>query len=222
MARVLILVEGQTEERFVTDVLAPHLESRQVWATPIILATKLPAGGGSFRGGVKSWNQIQRDVTKLLHGAGDAHVSTMLDYYALPGDVPGMGSRTGTPRERVQHVQDAMAERIGDTRFRPFLVLHELEALVFSDLAACAWVFDQDAAALPCLQRVAAAFPNPEDINEGAETAPSKRILGCFPGYQKTLHGPMAIGAIGLATIGARCVHFASWLAWLESLGATV
>ena len=40
MVRVLVLVEGQTEERFVTDVLVPHYQTKQIFLIPKILTTK--------------------------------------------------------------------------------------------------------------------------------------------------------------------------------------
>jgi hypothetical protein len=41
--RVLILVEGQTEERFVKDVLAPAFVELQMFLSPTILVTKQSA-----------------------------------------------------------------------------------------------------------------------------------------------------------------------------------
>ena len=52
-----MLVEGQSEEAFVKQTLAPWLAARGVHAKPVLLWTKrLPAGGG-HRGGVGSWDQ---------------------------------------------------------------------------------------------------------------------------------------------------------------------
>jgi Domain of unknown function (DUF4276) len=52
------------------------------------------------------------------------------------------------------------------------------------------------------------------------ETAPSKRLARVFPRYQKALHGPLAIDAIGVERIRTACPHFASWLARLEAVAA--
>ena len=55
MTRLLMLVEGQSEEIFVKHTLAPHLAQHGVYVQPpIVLWTKrLPSGGG-FRGGVSN------------------------------------------------------------------------------------------------------------------------------------------------------------------------
>jgi hypothetical protein len=41
-----------------------------------------------------------------------------------------------------------------------------------------------------------------------------------FAAYQKTLHGPLAVSAIGIHGIRATCPHFAAWLQRLEILAA--
>jgi len=90
MTRLLMLVEGQSEEIFVKRTLAPHLAQQGVYVQPpIVLWTKrLPSGGG-FRGGVSNWNQIRRSLLPLTRD-GDAWVSTLLDFYGLPKDFPGL------------------------------------------------------------------------------------------------------------------------------------
>lgn len=54
MRRIAIVVEGQTEAAFVTQVLGPYL-GRDIVVTPIVVITKRSAsgahrGGGSWRG----------------------------------------------------------------------------------------------------------------------------------------------------------------------------
>ena len=50
--RVLILVEGQTEERFVKDVLGPAFWDKELFFHPTILVTKRVKDGPNFKGGV--------------------------------------------------------------------------------------------------------------------------------------------------------------------------
>ncbi len=59
----------------------------------------------------------------------------------------------------------------------------------------------------------------PEDINEGPQTAPSKRILEFIPEYAKAQVGPLAAKAIGVEKLRQHCPHFNEWLASLEQLG---
>ncbi len=49
--------------------------------------------------------------------------------------------------------------------------------------------------------------------------ATTKRIAKLFPGYRKTLHGPLLTKRIGLKPIRKQCSHFDSWLLKLEELG---
>ena len=68
------------------------------------------------------------------------------------------------------------------------------------------------------LEAIRVLFNSPEEINEGRTTAPSKRILQAFPGYQKTLHGPLAARELGLTSMRAACLHFNQWVSALEAL----
>jgi hypothetical protein len=214
-----VLVEGQTEELFVKTVLQPYLWSRtSLWVIPTILVTKVVKSGTNFKGGVSSYAQVHRDVHKLLQDAGVAVITTLIDYYALPGDFPGMSTRpSGTAGQRVAHVQSAFGAAIGDPRFVPFFMLHEFEALLFCDLGDHrAWVY-QDGN-IEQLRSVRQAVASPEDINEGYDTAPSRRVLSAFPGYQKTFHGLLAVMDIGIENMRVQCPHFHEWLSRLEAV----
>ena len=54
-------------------------------------------------------------------------------------------------------------------------------------------------------------------INDNPQTAPSKRILSLFPGYD-TLYGALTAIEIGLAKIREQCLLFDGWVARLEAL----
>ncbi len=68
--RVLILVEGQTEERFVKDVLGPAFFDRKLFFHPTILITKRVKDGPNFKGGVTNFARFRNDAQRLLNGAG--------------------------------------------------------------------------------------------------------------------------------------------------------
>jgi hypothetical protein len=216
--RLLILVEGPTEERFVKLVVRDHMLSRSVIVVPRILLTKRIDSGPNFKGGVTNWNQIKRDLRNLLGDTNAAGITTLIDYYGLPKDVPGMSTRKGSPMARVAHVEKAIADHFNDRRFRPFLMLHEFEAMLFTNIKKWEHRFD-DAAAIARLKNDVAGL-EPEDINETPQSAPSKRILRRLKDYEKPLHGPDALKDIGLDAIRDACPHFAAWLTWAESLAA--
>ena len=114
MTRLLMLVEGQSEEIFVKHTLAPHLAQHGVYLqSPVVLWTKRLAGGGGFRGGVSNWSKIRRDLLPLTRD-GDAWVSTLLDFYGLPEDFPGLQDalRLGSAHESVVALQARWVYRV--------------------------------------------------------------------------------------------------------------
>lgn len=79
MSRVVLLVEGQTEEAFVNELLAPHYWALGVFLTPIIISTS-PGN----KGGVVSYGKVRHQVVRLCREHHAAQVTTMFDLYALP------------------------------------------------------------------------------------------------------------------------------------------
>jgi len=221
MKRGLILVEGPTEERFIKDVLSPHLLGRQFALIPTVIPTKRVFDGASFKGGISHFEQIEKAMRLLLRGAGGALVTTMIDYYQLPKDVPGMTTRPmGSPERRIAHVEQTLAAHFGSPANPHFhLSLHEFEALLFTGPSELISVLE-DPRGLAMVEAVSREFPNPEHINERPDLAPSCRLERIFPKYRKRLHGPNAAGRIGIQRLRASCQHFASWLDKLEAYAA--
>jgi hypothetical protein len=221
--RVLILVEGQTEERFVKDVLGPFFFARDLFFHATILMTKRVKDGTRFKGGVTNFAKFENDAKRLFESAGDALVTTLLDYYRLPASFPGMDSRpaTGHPIQRVTHVESAMSAYFGSrSNLLPFLALHEFEAWLFSSPTDLPRVMTASHKQ-PEFEAVCAGVETPEDINERPEFAPSKRIESMFPAYKKTLHGPITAARIGLERIRTVCPHFNNWLKKLEAFASS-
>ncbi|MEI8324724.1 MAG: DUF4276 family protein [Betaproteobacteria bacterium] len=219
MTRLLMLVEGQSEEIFVKQTLAPHLAEHGVYVEPILLWTKRLASGGGFRGGTSNWNQIRKNLFPLTRD-GNAWVTTLLDFYGLPEDVPGYqeAMQPGNPRDRVTGLEARLAAEINHQRFIPFLALHEFEAWVFSKADVLAKHFDR----ADLTERVAKAIAvagEPELINHGKDTHPKARLQAMATGYKETSDGPTLMGKIGIPAIRDACPHFAAWLGRLEALG---
>ncbi|MDO5057671.1 MAG: DUF4276 family protein, partial [Lautropia sp.] len=93
---------------------------------------------------------------------------------------------------------------------------HEFEALLFTDLNVFKLWMNDDAQIDELIQNTAGHAP--EDINDGRDTAPSKRILHVMPAYQKTHHGPLIAIDIGLDRIRLACPHFDAWLRRIEQI----
>ncbi|MEI6046571.1 MAG: hypothetical protein WCS37_19645 [Chloroflexota bacterium] len=53
-----LLVEGQTEETFVRDVLAPYLSEKGVYPSAMRATTKPVKDGPNFKGGIVSYGKV--------------------------------------------------------------------------------------------------------------------------------------------------------------------
>ncbi|MFJ2416184.1 MULTISPECIES: DUF4276 family protein [Streptomyces] len=219
MITVGVLCEGQTEENMVREFLYPELLQLGIVLVPTILLTRTAAGGPAGRGGVSKWSKIEKDLQNRLRSSPHwAAVTTLIDYYGLPQDSPGMADRpSAAARQKAEHVEKRMAEHIGNPRFIPYLVLHETEAWVFAAAEQLAYWTDDPALAQK-VRNMAAAAGGPEEVNEKPETAPSKRLLKLHPEYIKTFHGPAAVTDLGLAGLRAACPHFSAWIGKLTEL----
>lgn len=226
MTRLIVHVEGQTEEAFVSQVLAPHLWPYTIWARATLL------GDSRHRGGITSWIRARKEIVRHLKQDRDCIVTTMVDFYGLPGKGgKAWPNRKEAPKqhasasERARFVENALMEDIraqmgagfDNCRFVPYLMMHEFEALMFSNCDKFSAAIGQSSVA-SLLQDIRDRFSDPEEINDSPNGAPSKRILGLFKGYRKRLMGLRGIQAIGLPTIRAECPHFCWWLSHLEGL----
>lgn len=214
MRRIYLLVEGQTEETFVRELLQPHYACKGLFLTPIIVSTS-----PGHKGGVLSYAKVRPQIERLCKQDAGARVSTMFDLYALPNDFPGKldpaWPACGGGRQKAVFVEERMAHDIGRANFIPYIMVHEFEALLFTEPQHFAqWSDDQTVKTLAAVRRDAM----PEDINDDPRTAPSKRIIGAMSDYQKPFHGPLIACDIGLDAMRADCPHFHCWLQKLESL----
>ena len=234
MIRLNMIVEGQTEETFVRDVLTDHLVSFEVYPYARRVETgrkriRTTSGRGRrvFRGGMTSYLKAKGDILRWIKQ--EAHspnvfVTTMFDLYALPEDFPGFGAAMAKPTAaaRVQALEEELAKDVSFSRFIPYIQLHEFEALVLADPPKLAPRFELQATDRPIQELTALVqCTPPEEIDDGDQTAPSKRIIKAIPEYDgvKSSAGPQIVQAIGLENIRAKCPHFDSWLRQLEAIG---
>lgn len=223
MTRLLVLVEGDSEELFVQNILAPHLAYFGVYARATGVVSKRLANGKKLTGG-NLWSNVQLSLRPLLADS-DAWVTTLLDFYGLPADFPGVSGVAvghGAARDRVQAVERALLAAMGDRdttrRFIPFIALHEFEAWYFAGPDKVADYFGQvEIAAMMELANHDAG--GPENINHGAATHPSKRLESYGIGFRKT-SAVSVLKDIGLDAIRAACPHFNDWLTRVEALGS--
>ena len=219
--RLNVIVEGQTEETFVKQILRPHLANFSVWVYARSVLTSR-RGRIKHRGGIGNYAKARNDICRWLaeDQNRDARFTTMIDLYRLPVDFPSYAdaARTSNPYERVGILENALGQDIPDSRFIPNLQLHEFEALLMVDIVRLGLLYDGHDAAIGRLAAEIAQFRSPELINDGDETAPSKRITAAIPEYRKALAGPIVAEGIGLKSICSKCPHFKDWLLRLEQL----
>lgn len=225
MTRVLVHVEGETEETFVNEVFGPYLI--ECGFSSVAARLLGHARARSRRGGIRSWATVRDDIMAHLREDTGSAATTMVDYYGMPqGAWPGRkGASVLAPDKRADSVERAMLEDLSramgegfdSRRFVPFVVMHEFEALLFSDCASFATAIGHREAA-PDLESVRAEFATPEDIDDSPESAPSKRIRRIVLGYDKPLMGNLAMLEIGLDRVRTECPHFDGWLKRMEQL----
>lgn len=218
MTRLLVLAEGDTEELFVREILAPHLAGFGVYATATGVVSKRLASGKKITGGNR-WSNVRNSLTPLLQDTG-AWVTTLLDYYGLPDDFPGVNTGGGA-MAHVEAIEQALAEAVcHPMRFIPFLVLHEFEAWYFAEPNLVAAYYGQPELS-QFMREASDRSGGPEAINHGRETHPSKRLEGYGVGFRKTTAVSL-LKDIGIQAIRVACPHFAAWLGRLEAMGQKV
>lgn len=212
-AELRVLCEGLTEYNFITQVLAPHLKGFRVFASPQNL------------GGVQTFEKLREAIKRDL-GRFRPHqyITTMIDLYALP-DYPGDPKTNGLKgAARALQIEAAMSAEMPAAGFLPYIQVHEFEALVFVDLDQLPRAFpDGEANRAPQQLRREIGSLAPEDIDDGPEIAPSKRLIRAFPAYAyiKPSVGPLIAANTTLPRLRAKCPHFNSWIHKLERLTQT-
>lgn len=99
--------------------------------------------------------------------------------------------------------------------------MHEYEAYLFVDVSTLSFYYEDQQRAIGRLKNIADRVESPELIDDGANTAPSKRIIEQLVSYEhdKATVGVQAAQRIGLSRIRGKCPHFSQWVERLEGLG---
>lgn len=218
MTRVIIICEGPTEKEFCNTILSPSLLKKDIY----IEAPLIKKSGG----GIVKWSVLKQQITTHLKQDPNAYVTTLIDYYGLKDSYgfPAWTEAEATPnrKNRMEILENGMKESIEDSyRYRciPYIQLHEFEALLFIDIEVFkSQVPDFGEVAGQKLQYILDNYPDPEMINNGKKTAPSKRLEQIIPDYNKVVYGNILAETIGLENIRKKCTRFDGWLTKIESL----
>lgn len=207
MSKVLILVEGYAEEKFVNAVLKPHFEPKGIFVIPRNLK------------GVGKYTIIRDEVNRLLKDSSARLVTTMIDLYRIPSDFPQKYTLAKTHKgmQKVIILEDGFKQDIDRENFLPYLQLHEFEALLFSDVSMFSKLKDVGSK-IKFFEKVVQEIENPEDINDVPNTSPAERIKKILPHYIKDISGIIVAQHIGLEKMREKCPHFHEWIKNIELL----
>ena len=222
--RLLVHVEGETEESFVNQVLAYYLVVRGYSS----VSARLVGNVRQRQGGIRSWPSVRMGIANHLKSDPGCVATTMVDYYGMPQSWPGRQEANGLPLEqRAKHVERSCQRDLDQhfgadvgRRLVAFVMIHEFEALLFSDCRSFAEGVGQPTV-VGSLQEIRNSFGTPEEIDDSPQGAPSKRIQALIPEYQKPLMGTLAALEIGVPAMQAECPNFANWLERLTAFAST-
>lgn len=212
MRRLVFIVEGDCELRFVERKIIPYLyavvqEGHEVHmcAQKITTNRRLNRSGGNV-----GFAYLKNEVGRVAR-QGEPWVTTFLDFFRLPSDFPGYSKDSS----RIDQIEAEVKAEVEYERFIPYIQRHEFEALLFAATDG----FDSF---LPESEKVgvesiSSCFKNVEDINGGAATAPSKRLGNIF-NYDKVIHSELVWKDVPLEKIMDRAPRFKGWIDRLVEL----
>lgn len=222
---IYIVVEGQTEQTFVRDVLAPSVAQKGIFLHPALI------GKPGHKGGDIRFDRAKNDIGHFLRQRNDTYISTMFDYFRIDSQWPGKAevlrqTQNGTAltaSHKAEILEAATRDEIvktfpgcdSENRFVSYIEMHEFEALLFSDADILAEKTEID---VSLVRGIIEKYDNPEEINDDPANAPAKRLEALKNGYRKVAMGKTVSEAIGIEGIRRQCPHFNNWLTKLEHL----
>ena len=201
MKRVIIVVEGQTEQEFVEQCLRPFLYDKYGLSS---VSARL-IGKPGHKGGDVRYSRLKRDLNILLRESN--------------ADICRQYSRS---EDRIACLEEGLSQIINAPTFIPYIQRHEFEALLFASDGGFVKYFNSTTRAK--LAEINQRYPNPEDIND--TEPPSYRLLQIvlkYEGfkYDKVTFGNILALEVGIETMLIACPRFAQWVARLGQAATT-
>ncbi len=212
MREIIFVCEGHSEEEFVNRILRPYFLSREIYEVrPILMSTSKGHVGGDIK-----YDRLKFNLDRLLHRPSDVLVTTFIDFFRLRPDFPGYdeAQRLRDKNERVAFLEQALGEAINHQRFIPYIQMHEFEGLLFTATNGFETLPGIPHRNLRELVDMVFEKENPEELNDGENTAPSKRLARLIPGFDKNkpLYGGLIAQENNIESILARCTRFQAWI----------
>jgi hypothetical protein len=173
---IIVLCEGQTEERFIKEIIVPTFS--QLHIIPKIIMTK---GGG--KGGSVHYDDFLKQVKNNLRNTQVTLLLTMFDLAGIPNSWWD-GIKNRCPKQ----LNEKFKTDVKDARFYPVWMIYEFEMLAFIAPKITGEIIGEQHTA--SLEKVLKNNQhNPEVINH--HNYPSKHLLQICGkhGYQKTVDG---------------------------------
>jgi hypothetical protein len=225
MKQLNVFCEGLTEQRFCNQVLLPHLFPQHDGIIHTLAVGEKDYHHLYGMGQRVKYERVRKFICNTIKSRQGKNVyfTTLFDLYALPNDFPGKASNVKNPANPTPYVialEEAFGKDIGHYHFIPYLQMHEYETMLFAEPEAFGKSFENCEAEIRQLKAIAASESTIKHINDGQNTAPSKRIIAVIPQYDglKSSAGPDIAAFIGVATIRVKCPHVHRWLDQLERL----
>ncbi|MGL5648760.1 MAG: DUF4276 family protein [Clostridium sp.] len=218
MGRVLIVVEGQTEEKFVKDIMIPYFHSKEIYGDlrVTILPSSILNNGKRHKGGVIKFESVVGYVKRLINSAD--YVTTLLDYYGIDREFRGYKEslQKSDIKEKKELIEKELELEIMNPKFIPYIQMHEFEGLLFSNPDSFIYIDEKNPSLIDEIKVDISRYLTPEHINDSPTTAPSKRLEKYYEGYSKTIDGLIVAEDIGIATMKKECPLFKEWIEKIE------
>ena len=191
------------------EILYPYLYANEIIAYPIVCTTKRTASE-KFRGGVSNYYKVKKELTAICRCHKHELVTTMFDYYAMPSNTPHIDFAEPDIYKRMEAIESAINEDIGENNCRFHFSVHEFEGMLFSKPSVFQVIADEEV--VNEIQRVRDTYLTPEHINNSHTTAPSKRLEKLIPNYAKIKNGTIISKETGINILLEQCQHFNKWI----------
>lgn len=216
MKRIIIVVEGQTEQEFVSQIIEPYMRNKYgIYSVSAILI-----GTSNHRGGNIKFARLNSNL-RILTRQSNTVISTFFDYFKLGKDFPKFEicQTQSNTEQKIECLERELANAIDHRFFIPYIQKYEFEALLFSSIEGYENYLNQKS----CnhIKETIQQFSNPEDINN--TMPPSYRLIEVFDLYENTKYNKVTLGnilalEIGIEKILERCPRFATWINQLAAM----
>jgi hypothetical protein len=225
-----VIAEGYSENGFLNRLLGAHLGALGLALHVPIIGKATSKGGLKFR----SFDQVCQEVVQFLRSRQAPYVTTFFDFYGLPTShssgwqfVADAKKRHVAPSSAAAELENHFLEHVTSmvnradvaARFHPYVQVHELEALFFSQPDVLAETLGNKGIE-KALRQIVTDCGGCELINDSPQTAPSKRLERVSANYKKgrsaMAHAPRLGSNLDLSLIRTACPRFHNWLSQLE------